>query len=197
MAAKKGHEIATADVTLVTITTSEETPRELGLKTASQIQITTEFEEQDDVNHIVKGELIAKKRGKKTVTGTTVTLSDNVFNPELLQIIQGGEITYDSDGNFKKYISPVIGDEYNPVPFTLNAYSAQYDTTGLAVSYIKYVYTNCTGSPISFSAQDDTFATPEYTIKSAPAEGESSLNIERIKVDELPVLGNADWVNSD
>lgn len=197
MAVKKGHEMAIADITLFTITTSEETPRELGLKTATKIQIDTEFEEKEDIDLIIKGEVVGKKRGEKTITGTTLKLSDNVFNPELLQVVQGGQITYDDDGNFKKYTSPIIGEEYKPVIFTANAYSAQYDTTGLVKSYIKHVYTNCTGSPISFNAQDDTFFAPEYTIKSAPAKGESTMNIERIEVDELPVLGNADWLNSD
>lgn len=196
MAFKKGHEIATADFSLATITTSEGTPRELGLKTGTQITVDTEFEETDDINNIVKGELIAKKRGQKTITGATLTLTDNVFNPELLQILQGGTITYESDGKFKKYSSPAVGDEYTPVPFTLNIYTAQYDTTGLISCYLKYTYYNCTGEPVAYSSEDDTFLAPEYSIKSAPGDGQSHLVIEKTAVDELPVLGNADWATS-
>ena len=196
MAVKKGHQMAIADFSLATITTNEETPRELGLKTSTQISIDTEFEETDDINNITKGELNGKKRGTKTVTGATLTLTDNVFNPELLQILQGGTVTYDADGGFKKYTSPAVGEEYTPTPFTLNVYTAQYDTTGLIVSYLKFTYYNCTGDPVSFGAQDDTFAAPKYTIRSAPGEGQSHLVIEKTTVDELPVLGNADWVNA-
>lgn len=192
---KKGHEIATIDVLLVTVTTNEETPRELGLKTANQIQVDTETEVTEAIKLIIKGVLHAQKRGVTTITGTTLTLSDNVFNPELVQIIQGGEITYESDGSFKKYTPPVVGAEYTPIPFEVNVYTARYDTSGLMVGILRTTYPNCTGDPVAFDAQDDTFFAPEYKITSAPAEGQSYMTIEMVPVDELPTLSNADWVN--
>ena len=92
MALKKGHEIATIDVALVTVTTTEGTPREIGLTTATQIQVDPQIETTDAIKLIVKSILIAQKREKQTITGNQITLTDNVFNPELVQILQGGEI---------------------------------------------------------------------------------------------------------
>lgn len=194
MALKKGHEIATIDVELITLTISGDNPMELGLKTSNQIQTDTQVETTDAIKLIIKGVLIAQKRQTDTITGNSLTLSDNVFNPELLLILQGGTIEYDDDGNFKKYSPPKVGEEYTPTPFTLNAYSAHYNASGLVIDYEKTTFPNCTGVPISFSSQDGVFRAPQYTILSAPAQGETPYDIEMVK--ELPTLGNADWLTT-
>lgn len=194
MALKKGHEIATIDVELVTVTIGGDNPIELGLKTSSQIQTDTQIETTDAIKLIIKGVLIAQKRQVDVITGNSLAMTDNVFNPELVQILQGGKIEYDDDGNFKKYTPPKVGEEYKPVPFTLCAYSGHYDASGIVLDYEKTTFPNCTGVPISLSSQDGVFRTPQYTIISAPAEGEAPYDIEMVK--ELPKLGNADWLNT-
>ena len=100
MAFKKGHEIATIDVAMVTITVGGEVgaTTEIGLKTATQIQVDPSIETTDAIKLIVKGVLIAQKRQVDTLTGNTITLTDNVFNPELVKVLQGGSITYGTDG---------------------------------------------------------------------------------------------------
>lgn len=195
MSLKKGHEIATIDVDLVTVTVGTgDNIKELGLKTSNQIQTDTQIETTEAIKLIVKGVLIAQKRQQDTITGNSITLSDNVFNPELVQIIQGGTIEYDDDGNFKKYTPPVVGDEYKPTPFTMKVYSGHYDASGIVLDYEKTTFPNCTGVPVSFSSQDGVFRTPQYTILSAPAEGEAPYDIEMVK--ELPALGNAEWLST-
>ena len=191
MALKKGHEIATIDVCLVTVTTSETTPREIGLTTATQIQVDPQIETTEAIKLIIKAILVAQKREKQTITGNQITLADNVFNPELVQIIQGGTITTGADGKITSYTPPVAGSNPADIPvFTLNAYSAQYDASGLIVQYEKISYPNCTGNPISMSAQDDVFRVSEYTIISAPAQGEAPYTITY--VDTLPAVADAD-----
>lgn len=191
MSLKKGHEIATIDVNLITITPKDSTD-ELGLKTSTQIQVDPQIETTEAIKLIVKSVLIAQKRQQDTITGNTITLSDNVFNPELVQILQGGNIEYDEDGSFKKYTPVAVGEEYTAVPFTLTVYTAHYDAAGIILDYEKVTYPNCTGVPVAFSAQDDTFVTPSYSIISAPGEGEVPYTIEMVK--EIPELGNADWL---
>lgn len=163
------------------------TPKvELGLTTGTNASVETELETTDAIKLIVKGVLIAQKREKNTITGTTITLTDNVFNPELVRILQGGTVEYDGEGNFKKYIPPVAGEDYQPIDFEVNLYTAHYDASGLVQGYEKLTYPNCTGQPLAFSAEDDTFAAPEYTIKSAPSTGGAPYTIEYVKT--LPVL---------
>lgn len=192
MALMKGQEIATIDVALVTLVSDATGGAEIGLTTGTQVSVETELETTDGIKLIVKGILIAQKRERNTITGTTITLTDNVFNPQLVQLLQGGTITYDeTTGAFKSYTPPVAGEEYTPQSFTLNLYTAHYDASGLVQGYEKVTYPNCTGNPVAFEAEDDTFAAPEYTINSAPSTGSAPYTIEYVT--SLPAVADPDW----
>lgn len=192
---KSKAEIATIDVSLVTI---EAGGREFGFDTASQISVEPQIEEEDAVRLVVKGILRAQKNAVSTLTGNQITLTDNVFNPELVQILQGGKIKYWTDAEhssesdtatefgISSYTPPVAGSAEKGTPFTLNAYTAQYDAAGLIVQYEKIAYPNCQGVPVAFSSEDGAFRAPEYTINSAPKQGEAPYTISY--VDDLPTL---------
>lgn len=186
MAVKKSKaEIATIDCELVTI---EADGKEFGFDTANQIQVEPQTEDEDAVKLVVKGRLRAQKPGQKTITGNEITLTDNVFNPELVLVLQGGEIVYDTTEPTKivGYNPPVAGSNDKGESFTLNAYSAQYNAAGQIVQYEKIAYPNCQGEPVAFGSEDGAFRAPEYTIQSAPNTGQSPYNITY--VDALPVL---------
>ena len=188
MALKRGNEIPTIDVVLVTIATADNNT-EIALDTASRIGVTVETETQDAVKLIIKGQLKAQKRAKTTITGNTITLTDNVFNPEVVKILQGGEIAYESGEGSKitGYTPPVAGSTDKGEVFTLKAYSAIYDAAGLITGYECISYPNCEGTPIALESEDDVFRAPEYTINSAPKTGEAPYAITY--VDELPAVG--------
>lgn len=182
---KKGTEIATIDVVLVTVQTYEENADELILDTANQIEVELGIETEDSIPLIVKGRLIAQKPAESTVTGNTITMTDNVFNPELVQILQGGKIEYDTDGTtFLSYTPPVAGSKEPVKVFKLNAYSAIYNAAGIITGYERISYPNCQGVPVSFGSEDGAFRAPEYTINSAPSDGEAPYVITIVK--ELP-----------
>lgn len=199
MAVKQGHEIPTIDVSLVTVKVPGQTD-ELALNTASQIQVATQTETQDPVKLVVKGRLIAQKGSTTTITGTQLTLTDNVFNAELVKILQGGTIEYwdskdwtatsETDAGFgiASYTPPVAGSDEKGKVFILSAYSAIYNSAGICTGYEKIEYPNCQGVPVSFNSQDGVFRAPEYTINSAPGEGEAPYKISYIKPDALPVV---------
>ena len=184
---KSKAEIATIDCSLVTIEIDNNgTTEEFGFETASQIDVATQTEEQDAVKLVIKGKLKAQKKKSVVVTGNQITLHDNVFNPELVIALQGGTATYDSQGNLTGYTPPVVGAQIEKTVFVTNAYSAQYNAAGQIVNYEKISYPNCTGNPISFNSQDNTFRAPEYVIDSAPNNGEAPYVITY--VDSLPTL---------
>ena len=89
MAYTKGNEIPTIDVALVTI--EDASGNMLGLNTASQISVTPGTETTDAVRLIIKGVLVAQKPQKTTLTGNAITLTDNVFNPQVVQL-RGGAV---------------------------------------------------------------------------------------------------------
>lgn len=195
MAVKKGNEIATIDVVLVTYKVGE---TEIGMKTASKVDVSVQSETTDAVKLIVKGVLIAQKREQTTVTGHTITLTDNVLIPELVKMLQGGTIKYwkdsgqsavtDTDARFgvASYTPPVAGSEGKVKEGVLSIYSAIYDAAGLITGYEKCEYPNCKGVPVAFNVVDGEFRAPEYTINSAPKTGEAPYTITYLK--ELPEL---------
>ena len=187
---KKGTELATIDVVCVSVRPAG-TEDELILNTANQIQVTTATETQDKVPLIVKGVLIAQKPQVTTVTGNTLVITDNVFNPELVQILQGGTIKYDNSEPKKVigYTPPVVGSSDKGKVFDLMAYSAIYDAAGLIQGYERITYPNCQGVPVAFNSQDGAFRAPEYTINSAPNNGQAPYDIDIVKT--LPTVNAA------
>lgn len=201
MATKKGHEIPTIDVVLVTMQATG-SPDEIALDTASKIEVNPQTESEDAIKLIVKGRLIAQKPTVTTITGNTITLTDNVLNAEMVKIMQGGTIKYwssgehtaetDTDAGFgiSSYTPPVAGSADKGTPFTLNAYSAIYDAAGIITGYERISYPNCQGVPVAFSSEDGVFRAPEYTINSAPKENEAPYKISFLDPDDLPVVGS-------
>ena len=183
---KSKEEIATIDCSLITIETEDGI--ELGFDTANQIGVEPQVEEEDAVKLIVKGILRAQKPKTTTITGHEITLTDNVFNPELVLVLQGGKIIYDTADPTKiiGYEPPIVGTPDKGEIFKLNAYTAQYDASGQIVKYEKITYPNCTGVPVAFGSEDGAFRAPEYTINSAPKKGQAPYSISY--VDTLPVL---------
>lgn len=175
MALKRGTEIPTIDVNLVTVTTYDGVPTEIAIDTATKIAIAPEIETTDAVKLIIKGVLKAQKGSEETLTGNTITLTDNVFTPELVKIFQGGTITYDpvETEEIIGYTPPVAGSSEKGAPFKLAAYTAQYNAAGEIVRYEKIEYPNCKGTPVAITVEDGVFRVSEYTIKSAPNTGEA------------------------
>lgn len=188
-------EIPTIDVVLVVIETSSES---YALDTASQIQVEPQIEEEEAVKLIVKGKLKAQKPSVSTITGNQITLTDNVFSPEVVKILQGGTIKYWTDGEHSEenespsefgissYTPPTTGSGTKGEVFKLHAFSAQYDSSGQIVQYEKITYPNCQGVPVAFGSEDGAFRAPEYTINSAPKKEEAPYEIHY--VDELPTV---------
>lgn len=193
----RAKEIPTIDCQLVTITVPGanvgDDPVVIGLNTASKIQVDIQTETQDAVKLIIKGVLKAQKKKQVTVTGNQIILTDNVFTPEVVKILQGGTITYDQEtGEVTGYTPPVVGAENTPTVFTLRAYSAIYNAAGVCTAYEVCAYPNCTGNPISMTSEDNVFRVPEYTIDSAPNTGEAPYSITYIGPNDLPVLVDPD-----
>lgn len=187
---KSKAEIATIDCCLVTIAIpgSGSTVDEFGFDTANQVEVEVQTEVQEPVRLIIKGILRAQKKQKTTVVGNRITLHDNVFNPDLVIALQGGEIEYDSTETTKivGYTPPAADDNFVPTPFVLNVYSAQYNAAGTIVQYEKISYPNCTGDPVAFNSEDNVFRTPQYIIDSAPEDDEPPYEISYVS--SLPVL---------
>lgn len=186
---KKITEIPTIDVAMVMVETDDES---FILDTANKIEVEPQIETTDAVKLIVKGRLIAQKPEESTITGNQITLTDNVFAPELVKMLQGGTIKYWSSAEHTTtgtsptefgvagYDPPTTGSGERGKVFKLHAFSAQYDTSGQVVQYEKITYPNCQGVPVAFGSEDGAFRAPEYTINSAPKSNEPPYSISYV-----------------
>lgn len=183
-------EIPTIDVVMVVVETAT---KSYGLDTASQIGVEPQIEEEDAVKLVIKGKLKAQKPAVSTITGNQITLTDNVFVPELVKILQGGTIKYwtsaekttegteETAFGVSSYTPPTVGSGEKGEVFKLHAYSAQYDASGQIVQYEQITYPNCQGVPVAFGSEDGAFRAPEYTINSAPKKNEAPYEIHYVQ----------------
>lgn len=183
-------EIPTIDVVMVEVETA--TGTHFALNTASKIGVEPQIEEESAVKLIVKGVLKAQKPPVTTITGNKITLTDNLFIPELVKVLQGGTIQWWTSAEktaedttptafgVSSYSPPTVGSGEKGEVFTLHAYSAQYDTSGQIVQYEKITYPNCQGVPVAFNSEDGAFRAPEYTINSAPAKNQAPYSIHYV-----------------
>lgn len=200
---KKGNEIPTIDVSLVTIeekVTSGQSTTVYIFDTANKLGVNVQSETQDATKLVVKGRLIAQKPETVTITGHTLVLTDNVFIPEVVKLLQGGTIKWwtsaektamsDSETAFgiAQYTPPVAGSTEKGKICIVKAYSAIYNAAGIITGYERITYPNCQGTPVALSSEDNVFRAPEYTIYSAPNTGEAPYTIDYIDPDELPVV---------
>lgn len=181
---KKAVGIPTIDVSLVVVRTGvvdgdDTNATEIAVDTANKVGVEPQTETTDAIKLLKLGKLIAQKPATTTITGHQITLTDNVFIPELVKILQGG--TVEGSGDSLTYTPPVAGSTDKGQVFELDCYSAQYDVSGQIVRYEKITYPNCQGTPVAMSSEDDVFRVPEYTINSAPKEGEAPYKISYVK----------------
>lgn len=185
---KKAVGIPTIDVSLVVVRTgSGDNATEIAVDTANKVAVEPQTETTDAIKLVKLGRLIAQKPATTTITGHQITMTDNVLIPELVKILQGGTVS--GTGDTLTYTPPVAGSADKGQVFELDCYSAQYDASGQIVRYEKITYPNCKGTPVAMSSEDDVFRVPEYTINSAPKEGEAPYKIAYTKT--LPQFTDA------
>lgn len=190
---KKAVGIPTIDVSLVVVRTGTDSDGlEIAVDTANKIGVEPQTETTDAVKLVKLGRLLAQKPSETTITGHQITLTDNVFIPELVKIFQGGQIT--GEGASLVYTPPVAGSAEKGQVFELDAYSAEYDASGQIVKYEKITYPNCQGTPITINTEDGVFRLPEYVINSAPNTGEAPYKISYVT--ELPSFPDSSSVNT-
>lgn len=183
-AQKKAVGIPTIDVALVVVRTGmaggdDANAIEIAVDTANKIAVEPQTETTDAIKLVKLRRLIAQKPATTIITGHQITMTDNVFIPELVKILQGGTVS--GTGDTLTYTPPVAGSTDKGQVFELDCYSTQYDASGQIVRYEKITYPNCQGTPVAMSSEDDVFRVPEYTINSAPKEGEAPYKISYTK----------------
>jgi hypothetical protein len=163
----------------VEIITEETTPKTFTWDTASECEQAPDISEGEETILRVKDTIYATDRTEDIVFGTTLTFKDNLFHPEVIEVIDGGTLTYDDVDTDKvvSYDPPVIGAPVSKKKFTLNIYTEEKDADGEILGYVKFSYPHCKGKPFKASVKDGEFFAPEYSCVSRPKKGEKPYSI--------------------
>jgi len=170
--------------------TDESEPRILHFETVSSASPEPFISEGDESELRIRNTIIAQERLEDIIKGYNITLKDCVLSKELLEVIDGGVAVEAGAGSFAGYSSPAAGTESARVHFSLHLYAAEKDYAGDAVSYFRFSFPNCVGTPAKFSLENGSFATPEYVVRSRPGAGDCAMKVEVL--DRMPVYCSVD-----
>lgn len=165
------NQYAVSDVSLVVLETGTE---DYPFTTASEVETEEVVEEGEEQSLIIKNKVIANRAAQDAVLGTDITMVDNVFCMEVMQLLQGGEVSEN------KYTAPRIGELPAKTKFTTTLYSAVVSTDGDTGEFIKVMYPSCSGNSVPLAFKDGEYSAPEYTINSRPAQGQAAYTIEKV-----------------
>ena len=146
--------------------------------TASEASIKPFVSEGTEKIHRVKNTILGTLRYEDILLGYEIKLINNTFCPELLALVDGGEIETDDEGNFAKYSSPVVGEVTQRKALTVNLYTEEVDCDGETKEYFKFTFKHAKGKPVEYSIKDGEFFVPELTLLSRAKTGESSVDVE-------------------
>lgn len=167
------------------IITDESEPRVLSFETVSSASPEPFVSEGEESELRIRNTIIAQERLEDIIKGYNITLKDCVMSRELLELVDGGTALSASFSSFEGYTSPAAGQESSRTRFSLHLYAAEKDYGGDAVSYFRFSFPNCAGTPAKFSLENGSFTTAEYTVKSRPGAGECAMRVEVL--DSMPV----------
>lgn len=171
-------QLALCDVSFAEIVKGD---RNIFFSTASEVSGEVVIEEGENVSLKIKKRLTAQKQDPDTALGYDLSITNNMFTPELIELIQGGVLVKDEAGNFKSYRAPKVGAVRQTEKFKINFYIEVVGEDGATGEYIKYCFDGCRGTFINPSFKDGEYYSESYTIKSRPAIGKDLYNIELVE----------------
>ncbi len=168
------------NIELVEIITGEEVPKTYYFDTADEAVYSPDISEGNEDIKRIKNRIVAVNKTEDIQYGSSITLKDTCFQPEVLAIVDGGTIK-GTTGSVTGYSAPKNGEVVKRIPFTLNLYTAEKGTEGEVITYAKFSYPSCKGTPAKFSFKDGEYMTPEYTIVSRPGKGKAPYDIDFVQ----------------
>ena len=149
--------------------------------TSSEASIKPFVSEGTEKIHRVKNTILGSLRYEDILLGYEIKLVNNTFCPELLSLIDGGEVETDQDGNFLSYTAPVVGEITERKNLTISIYTEELDCDGETLEYIKFTFKHAKGKPVEYSFKDGEFFVPELTLRSRAKTGESGVEVTTLK----------------
>ena len=125
----------------------------------------------------VHNKILGIKRTEDIVYGYKLKLKDNVFNMDLMQLIDGGKF----EG--QEYKGIPAGEVVDKDEFTLVVFSEELEYKKI-VGYVQFTWRHCLGKAPKWNIKDGKFIVPEFNAESIPDKGEKPISVKSVK--ELP-----------
>lgn len=168
--------LALANIVRAEIITEEASPRVMTFMTGKKATATPKVSQGSENELRIKNTILANNDFEDIVTGYEIALEDSTFTPDVFALIDGGTST--ENGDHVSYAAPVAGSVVERTKFTLALYAAEKDYDGSDVSYVRFMFPHCKGTPATITCEDGAYYAPSYTIKSRPSMGESPASME-------------------
>lgn len=178
--------IPLTDVSLAVVTTIEDQPKTYGFETASTVETEEVTQTTEEKNLEIKGTVYASKPSKTIVLGYNLTLTNNVFIPELAALFSGGTVELDEGQGFKKFTPPNVGTTPTKTKFKIDFYTEENDEGGPTGKYLKISFDKCEGVSVPITMEDGTYFSSEMTLQSRPGAGQPPYVAELVT--KLPTI---------
>lgn len=185
-------EFALANIVRVEFITEETVPKTYRLTdVATDANVVAFISAGNEAELRVKNTIKAQNKFEDIVKGYDTTLTSATMVPEILALVDGGTLRYETEGEepdtvevLKGYDAPVVGSPVSRKIFTTKVYTADKDVDGEDKGYVCFSFLHTKGTPVNYSMVDGEFFAPQLVLKSRPKSGESPVSIDFIT--ELP-----------
>ncbi|MCD3279885.1 hypothetical protein, partial [Clostridium botulinum] len=160
-----------------TVITNERTGKSFEFETASEVGVEPKVSEGKENILRIHNHINAIKITEDIVYGYKLKFKDNVFNFNIMQLVEGGKL---ENG---KYVGTKAGEVVEKDQFTITVYSEYLNYTENE-GYIKWIWKHAKGKAMKWTIKDDKFIVPEFEAVSIPAKGEQPVEVEFVQ--ELP-----------
>lgn len=168
------------NVKKIKIITEEATPRNFGWETVTKIGAKATISKGTETECRKLNTVYGKEKSEDIVTGYEVEADAQTLEPEIMALVDGGKLRYDTGEPEKVigYDAPKSGEPIVRIPFTTEFYAEDKDTDGSTKGYTKVTIKNCKGSPMDWDFEDGKFSVPKFKLTSSPKLGESPISID-------------------
>lgn len=171
-----------ANIVKAEIVTEEGSPQTFEFDTADTANLEPSLSEGEENVLRIKNKILAINRTEDIAYGYEIQLDDNTLIPEVLALIDGGSLRYetpeDDTTSVVGYDAPVSGQTVDRTLFTLNLYTEEKDADGETINYAKISFVHCKGKPVSWTLEDGEFFVPSFNVESRPAKGETPFTLD-------------------
>lgn len=139
-------------------------PTRFGIRTAQTVGEEITYAEGEQTQLRGGDRVLAAKEDEDVVIGAALTFRDARFDARATVIMAGGSLI-ESGGNVVGWRAPTLAAQGTRIPFVAEVFVENYLANGVLNGFVRITYPLCFGRIPSVTYEDQTWATPEFSIR--------------------------------